>query len=404
MPATAVGLTVLPALPGAANDNAILGPKHWAQAKMDISAAAKAKQIPDWKPARRIGLGKLFAAYSFYELAKDYVNALDDAMGIAARVEKFPSKYWVMDPCNSSCYPGDISVSALLSGGIGCCLDILKTTWAANPVPDPYPGGGGVVTLGGHTTSSSVRWKKRAVIRPAVGAPVPTPVLATMPEVLPLADPALDPLLNPEAPFRPAVNPNVTKVTGPAVQPLELPNGQQGVNPFTGQDMVAQPLPNLRWEMQVGPSTVPPLAPRPTGKKPPDKNTKEKKTKSSGAAAAAVFAALDVVSEASEVVDAIYDALPDDVKKATKQKGRGLIDQAGQYGIDGADWKAQAIWDNFDKVDWNKALSNVIANEIQDQALGNIHKNTPKNTGSALDGGFKAVNKGIEGVFSAFGL
>lgn len=145
----------------------------------------------------------------------------------------------------------------------------------------------------------------------------------------------------------------------------------------------------------------------PHTKQPPRKREKEKKTLTKAATiAVGVFKALDTVSEWSELVDAFYDALPDDVK-ARWSKGRekrGLLDSAGQYGIDGADWKIQALWHNFHKIDGPQAFKNIVANEYQDKVLGLIHKNTPVNTGSATSGAMKEVNKEIERFLSTMGF
>lgn len=106
----------------------------------------------------------------------------------------------------------------------------------------------------------------------------------------------------------------------------------------------------------------------------------------------ALFKGLDSLSEVSELVDAFYDALPKHIKDAWKQKSRGLLDNAGQYGIDGADWKLQALYHNWKSVDPQKAVKNVVNNHLQDQLLGAAHKNLPRNEGNAFEEGFKALN------------
>lgn len=103
---------------------------------------------------------------------------------------------------------------------------------------------------------------------------------------------------------------------------------------------------------------------------------------------------LDIVSESAEVVDAIFDALPCDVQKRAKKgrKRRGLIDNAGQYGIDGADWKLAAIADNWNAVDGGLAVANVIRNELQDRAYGAVYKGL---SGPSRDGGYGALRRSI---------
>lgn len=133
--------------------------------------------------------------------------------------------------------------------------------------------------------------------------------------------------------------------------------------------------------------------------------------------AVALFGALDVVSEYSEIVDAFYEALPNDVRNRwerklgfhwVKYKGkwvkmppknleRGLLDNAGQYGIDGADWKAQALFHNIAKVDVSSAVENIIKNRLEDKVLGTLQRARPKNTVSALNQSDQFVGEWLNG-------
>lgn len=140
-------------------------------------------------------------------------------------------------------------------------------------------------------------------------------------------------------------------------------------------------------------------------RQPPPKWVKESKVMSRSAKLGiAVFHALDVLSEYSELVDAFYDALPADVRNRWDRDSRGLIDQAGQYGIDGADWKLQALWYNWHRVDGPQALKNIVANEYQDRILGIVHRNTPRNTGGALEQGTKGVNDQVQEFLATLGF
>lgn len=156
--------------------------------------------------------------------------------------------------------------------------------------------------------------------------------------------------------------------------------------------------------------------PRPTR---PDRRTRERKVKGP---LQTVLKILDIVSEGSELVGAFYDALP----KETRQKweeayagghyakvggkwkwiidSRGLIDNAGQYGIDGADWKARALWHNWHKVDIEQAIKNVIANEFQDKILGQYQRLLPKNIGHVADAGSLGLNDLINLFNDTIGL
>lgn len=139
-------------------------------------------------------------------------------------------------------------------------------------------------------------------------------------------------------------------VSVPYVDPLSTPDTRYNQDP--------QPKPILK-----------PITP--AGKKPANKREHHGKPKARRWAAAA-YSAMDKISEAAEVVDAVYDALPDDVKKRWEKdrESRGLADQAGQYGIDGADWKAKAIWENRHKIDWDEAIENIVKNQVEDALYG----------------------------------
>lgn len=91
-----------------------------------------------------------------------------------------------------------------------------------------------------------------------------------------------------------------------------------------------------------------------------------------------------MISEASELVDALYEALPEATKRRWEGKAkwfeydnvgdysddRGLLDNAGQYGILGADWKLQALYHNWHKVDLDKAFENIAVNSFEDALYG----------------------------------
>lgn len=138
---------------------------------------------------------------------------------------------------------------------------------------------------------------------------------------------------------------------------------------------------------------------KPGRRVPPGKREKHNKNTGPAALAVALFKGLEAISEMAEVVDALYDALPSDVRARWDRKGRGLVDQAGQYGIDGADWKLQALYYNWSKVDGAQAVKNLINNAVQDKVHGGLHKHLPRNTGSALDPGFAGVEKLLQSIY-----
>lgn len=133
----------------------------------------------------------------------------------------------------------------------------------------------------------------------------------------------------------------------------------------------------------------------PIKRRPPKRREKERKNLAR-AIVGNIMRVLDEISELAEVVDAFYDALPASTRKRWDRKSRGLIDQAGQYGIDGADWKLQALWHNWHRVDTEKALVNIINNQAQDALLGMLHRNLPRNKGGAFDDAFLGIDDALK--------
>jgi hypothetical protein len=170
--------------------------------------------------------------------------------------------------------------------------------------------------------------------------------------------------------LNPMMNPNFQRLLNPTPQPLPTraratalaPKNKHQALEITVVSRGAQ-VPPPATSYKTARSSVPP------------KGTKEMKTKGLKIAVA-VAGLLDRISEGAEVIDAIYQALPTDVRKRW-EKGRDLDrqgDQLGQYGIAGADWKVQAIWHNVLKIDPNKALKNILLNELSDKLYGAAHK------------------------------
>lgn len=149
---------------------------------------------------------------------------------------------------------------------------------------------------------------------------------------------------------------------------------------------------------QIWSSSAPRVRVGVSPRRPAENGTKERKALSKGQALSiALFRALDQVSEAAEIVDAFFEALPKDVQKrwSKDRPNRQFLDAAGQYGIDGADWKMQAIYYNWDKVDLDQAVKNVIWNHYEDKLYGAIHRNLPRNTVNALSPGERQIAEAI---------
>lgn len=114
-----------------------------------------------------------------------------------------------------------------------------------------------------------------------------------------------------------------------------------------------------------------------------------------------LYKALDAASEAAEIVDAVWDALPDDVKKRWKEcKVNRMGDSFGQYGPDQADCKLRALYHNWHRVDVEAAIKNIIKNELQDRVIGGMQAGLPKNTGAAHAEAEKRLAKWLDQIFS----
>nr|QXN72780.1 MAG: hypothetical protein [Microvirus sp.] len=95
---------------------------------------------------------------------------------------------------------------------------------------------------------------------------------------------------------------------------------------------------------------------------------------------------VDKIAEAAEVVDCMYKALPTKVQKRwdakAPTKGRDA-DSAGQYGIDGADYKMAALYHNYNSIDLNKAMTCIAGNQIEDALYGKafqgLERTRPRN-------------------------
>ena len=150
---------------------------------------------------------------------------------------------------------------------------------------------------------------------------------------------------------------------------------------------------------QSGGSTRPPVRPpAPAGRRPPPPGEYQSKVITKSAKVGiALYRALDRASESAEVVDAIYQALPADVRKRW-ERGRSDRpgDNFGQYGLSGADWKLQALWYNWDKVDPVEAVRNIIKNELTDRIIGMYQRVAPRNSGLAHEAGEREFAKWLD--------
>lgn len=88
----------------------------------------------------------------------------------------------------------------------------------------------------------------------------------------------------------------------------------------------------------------------------PRSNEKERKIKANNKLTVFIKYALGAVGEVGDAIDALFDALPDDCRK-------------GARGVTG---RAQAIYDCFDNIDVEKAVTNLLLNHFQDMLIGKM--------------------------------
>ena len=203
-------------------------------------------------------------------------------------------------------------------------------------------------------------------------------------------------------------DPNLVRwLPGPALQPgFGSPVRQPERDPL---DRVTSPnpegspyQPDYRWAFDIGPApgvVKRPIRP-PAGRRPPRKGERQRKViTKTRAIAIGLYRALDAASEASEIVDAFYEALPDHVKERWNRPDR-MGDNFGQYGLGGADWKLQALYYNWHQVDMEAAIKAIIKNQLSDSIVGGMQAVLPRNTGAAHSQGEIELAEWLDWFFS----
>lgn len=208
----------------------------------------------------------------------------------------------------------------------------------------------------------------------------------------------------------PAVNPNFIRW-----MPTYRPGDNPEVADAPGQVLALAP--TVRDRTMEATATSVRTQQRKHLREPPEKQTQEGKYSTrSRRFALALAKVMDGISEGSEVITSFYDALPEELRKQIekarfpnarwiKDKRTGKWrkvgmdrpgDQYGQYGIEGADWKAQALWEHWDKVDMEAAMENLFKNYVEDKVIGGIHRKLPRNYGNANPEGDREFAKRLE--------
>jgi hypothetical protein len=200
--------------------------------------------------------------------------------------------------------------------------------------------------------------------------------------------------------LNPAVNPNVQRAL-PSVKPVGQVIAEAAADAQAASDAAGKPPTSSGSSTDGVARSLSPSGVReipPIWRRPPDKNERQTKRKTqSQRIMAAIFKALDGVSEFSEVIDSFYQALPASVRKKSgcDKINRGFIDNAGQYGIDGADCKAVVLFNNADAIDMDEAFRNILANWLEDKIIGAKERMLRVKKVSALREADKAFGKKV---------
>lgn len=128
------------------------------------------------------------------------------------------------------------------------------------------------------------------------------------------------------------------------------------------------------------------------GNKPPKRKTKEKKL-SVRSKANKAWIVLNLATEVFDFIDALFKGLPEHIRKqieATIDYGKEGGGKADPYA------KLKAIWDNWEHMDWDAAMTAFINNQIEDMVVGGIgaaatHAN--KASGAATGGGGAVIGR-----------
>lgn len=201
-----------------------------------------------------------------------------------------------------------------------------------------------------------------------IGIPLPEPqappwwVQPYLPQN-PERDPIEQPLRVPAR--RPQASPDAEE--GRRFGPQSLPSRAPGRNPrFTVHPQVGQTYPDY----VVGPGVAPSIGSRPGRpnirvrqkpihrRRPPGRNEKERKFVGAINRRSALGKALNFVTEGLDILNALWDALPD----GAQTKKKGVVTRPDQ--------KLRDLYDNWEQVDWDRAFDNIIENQVEDYVLG----------------------------------
>lgn len=200
-----------------------------------------------------------------------------------------------------------------------------------------------------HHTGTGPRYSTVAqFVRKITSATVPAPEYVSQPAVnyphLPRPPNPLE--IVPGLPYSPPVAPPVRPTTQPGGKPRVRPSGDPDLQPRGGEETSVGPRPR----------------PRPDPRRPPPRGDKERKVRSRVPGLIRVLREVAyAATEWGDLVDAIYDALPPEHRLKWKPDGPITPQE-----------KLLAIYRGFEHLDLNKALLNVLRNQVEDAVIGRV--------------------------------
>lgn len=210
-------------------------------------------------------------------------------------------------------------------------------------------------------TVSPVPYIKPGTFPSAMPVPEPLPQVWTMPD--PLPRPGDVPVPRP-VPYRVLPHWKPNPWSAPSERTTRGPRPLPNTDPFTyGRE--------LSWDIGPGPN----IKPRPEvnpfpGRQPPGDKTKEKKLIANVSASSVTGKFINITTETLDVLDAFYDALPKDLKL----RGRPTP-QA----------KAWHVYKNFDALNAEDVVKNLISNQIEDYLYGKLGQGAQRGAKPILD-------------------
>ena len=177
-------------------------------------------------------------------------------------------------------------------------------------------------------------------------------------EPQPLELPMFRPMSRPVSSPMPAQAP---KAVPWALIPLQRPLWRDSKT----ENHVRGPLPRVRPQART----------RPARPRPPGPKTRERKALATGGLNG-IKKLINFVTESLDALNALYKALPADLR-------RKLFMDSGRY-MTPQD-KIAALWKNYDQIDLNKAVLNLIMENLQDKWIGKFAKAGQKERGRIFD-------------------